>query len=75
MVAVGFALLAAAFFFRFLEFGYKWLRHTVEDGANFKVLTCWALLYVVVCGAISGVAFLLPRADRRAGDQNGERGT
>jgi uncharacterized membrane protein len=75
IVAIVFGLLGAAFFFRFLQFAYKWLRRTVDGDANFKVLACWALVYAAVCGAIAATAYFLSRADGRTPGQNGERGT
>jgi len=76
IVAIIFGLLSIGFLLRFLQYSYKWLRHTVEADANFKVLAIWALIYTVVCGAIAAFAYLLPRADEAdAPGQNGERGT
>ncbi len=76
IVAVIFGLLTLGFLFRFLQFGYKWLRHAVEGDSNFKVLTVWALIYTVVCGGIAALAYFLPREEPDdAPGQNGERGT
>ena len=73
---ITFGLLSAAFFIRFLGYGYKWLTHAMEAGTNFKAKMVWALIYVVVCGAIAAVARRLPRAAGEAvPPQNGERGT
>jgi hypothetical protein len=74
-VTVIFALLAVGFLFRSCQYGYKWLAHVVEGDANFKVMTVWALIYVIVCGAIAAVAYWLPRDDEAGLDQNGERET
>lgn len=74
-VTACFSLLSLAFFFRFLQFGYKWLRHTVEGDANFKALTIWTLIYTVVCGVIAAVVYRLPRDRGDEPAQNGERGT
>lgn len=75
MVAVCFGVLAVGFFLRFLQYAGKWLAHTVEGDANFKVMTVWSLIYAVVCGVIAAVAYRLPREDAGALDQNGERET
>lgn len=63
VVAIVFGLLAVAFLIRSILYGVKWLRHVVEAGANFKALTIWCLIYMVVCAAIAFVAFRFPRAE------------
>ena len=75
IIAVCFGLLSVAFFFRFLQSGYKWLRHVVEADNNFKALTIWALVYTVVCGVIAAIVYHLPRDSGDEPAQNGERGT
>jgi hypothetical protein len=61
-VTIVFALLSVAFLFRGVQLGLKWLRHVNEADLNFKAMTLWALLYVVVCAAIAVVAYSKPRA-------------
>jgi hypothetical protein len=75
LVAVFFGLLAVAFFLRFLQYGYKWLAHVVDGDANFKAMTAWTLIYVIVCGAIAAVAYRLPCENEAGANQNGERET
>lgn len=75
IVTIFFGLLTVGFLLRFFQYGYKWLAHVVEGDANFKVMTVWSLIYVVVCGAIAAVAYWLPRDDEAELDQNGERET
>jgi len=79
IVTVIFGLLSAAFLFRTVEFGYKWLTKAVEGDTNFKAMTIWALIYVVVCAGIAAVAYFMPREkDEETPDepaQNAERGT
>jgi TRAP-type C4-dicarboxylate transport system permease small subunit len=57
-VAVVFALLSVAFLVRCIQYGYKWLSGAVEGDTNFKALTIWAFVYVVVC---AGVAYAVSR--------------
>jgi TRAP-type C4-dicarboxylate transport system permease small subunit len=57
-VALLFALLSVAFLVRGIQFGYKWLSGAVEGDANFKALTAWSAVYVVVC---AGLAWLVSR--------------
>ena len=59
VVAVIFALLLAAFAVRGLQYGYRWLTHAPSSEANFKALTLWCLVYVVVCAGIATVSFRL----------------
>ena len=73
-VTIVFGLLSVAFFFRFAQFGIKWARHVVEGDVNFKALTLWALVYVVVCAGIASAAYFMPREADDA-PQNAERGT
>ena len=75
VVAVSFGLLSVGFLFRFLQFGFNWLRHVVEPDTNFKALAVWSLIYTVICATIAAVVYRLPstRGDEPA--QNGERGT
>ncbi|MEI8089996.1 MAG: hypothetical protein WCG63_10445 [Opitutaceae bacterium] len=61
IVTVVFGLLSVAFLFRALQFGYKWLARVVEGDTNFKAMTIWALVYVIVCAAIAAVAYYMPR--------------
>ncbi|MBC7368137.1 MAG: hypothetical protein H7343_15215 [Undibacterium sp.] len=79
VVTIIFGLLSAAFLFRTVQFGYKWLRHIVEGDTNFKAMTIWAAIYVVVCGGIAAVAYFMPRETDREEPaepaQNAERGT
>lgn len=79
IVTIVFGLLSVAFLFRTVQFGYKWPRHIVEGDTNFKAMTIWALIYVVVCGGIAAVAYFMPREtdeeEPAAPDQNAERGT
>ncbi len=62
-VTIIFGLLSVAFLFRFVQFAWKWLGHTVDGDKNFKALTIWALVYVIVCAAVSAVAYCMPRED------------
>ena len=63
IVTAVFGLLSLAFLFRGFQFGYKWLRHVVEGDTNFKAMTIWALVYVVVCAGIAAVAYFMPREE------------
>lgn len=55
-----FALLAVGFLLRLLQNGYHWLGgHSTAD-VNYKVLTVWCLIYLVVCGGIAAFAYWLP---------------
>lgn len=75
-VTIIFGLLSVAFLLRGVQFGYKWLRHVVEGDTNFKAMTIWALVYVVVCAGIAAVAYFMPREDENSDvAQNAERGT
>ena len=78
-VTIIFGLLSAAFLFRTLQFGYKWLSGAVESETNFKAMTIWALVYVLVCAGIAAVAYFMPRDaeenERPEDDQKAERGT
>jgi hypothetical protein len=71
IVTVIFCLLGAAFFFRFVQFGLKWVRHVVEGDANFKALTLWSLLYVVVCAGIAVTAYCLSSSSDDEPVENG----
>lgn len=73
-----FGLLSVAFLFRTVQFAYKWLAHVVEGDTNFKAMTIWALIYVVVCARIAAVAYFMPRETDEEVDesvQKAERGT
>lgn len=78
-VTVVFGLLSLAFLFRVGQFGYKWLSGVVEGDTNFKAMTIWALIYVVVCAGIAAVAYFMPREieENEASEENqkAERGT
>jgi hypothetical protein len=80
-VTIIFGLLSLAFLFRTVQFAYKWLAHVVEGDTNFKAMTIWALIYVVVCGGIAAVAYFMPRendeedAEPVEPNQKTERGT
>lgn len=73
-VTIIFGLLSVAFLFRGVQFGSKWLRHVVEGDTNFKAMTLWALVYVVVCGGIAAVAYFMPRGEEADVPQSAERG-
>jgi len=76
IVTILFGLLSVAFLFRAVQFAYKWLAKVVEGDTNFKAMTIWALIYVIVCAGIAAVAYFMPReAEEEAADQNAERGT
>ena len=75
IVTAFFGLLCVVFLFRGVQFGSKWLRHVVEGDTNFKAMTLWALVYVVVCGGIAAVAYYMPRGEEADVPQNAERGT
>lgn len=78
-VAVVFGLLSLAFLFRAGQFGYKWLGGVVEGDTNFKAMTIWALIYVVVCAGIAALAYFMPREmeenEVAEEGQKAERGT
>jgi hypothetical protein len=61
IVTITFGLLSVAFLFRTVQFGYKWLAKVVEGDTNFKAMTIWALIYVIVCAGIAAVAYFMPR--------------
>jgi H+/Cl- antiporter ClcA len=61
-----FGLLTLGFLFRFLQNGYHWLGgHSTAD-VNYKALTVWCLVYVVVCSGIAAFAYWLPAEDDTA---------
>jgi hypothetical protein len=37
------------------------LAKVVEGDTNFKAMTIWALIYVIVCAGIAAVAYFMPR--------------
>ena len=75
IVTVVFGLLSVAFLFRTVQFGYKWLARVVEGDTNFKAMTIWALVYVIVCAAIAAVAHYMPReTETDETEQDAERG-
>jgi TRAP-type C4-dicarboxylate transport system permease small subunit len=79
IVSIIFGLLSVAFLFRALQFGYKWMAKVVEGDTNFKAMTIWALIYVVVCAGIAAVAYFMPREaeENEVSEENqkAERGT
>ncbi len=79
VVTIVFGLLSVAFLFRTVQFGYKWVTRAVEGDTNFKAMTIWALIYVVVCGGIAAVAYFMPRETDEEEPaepvQNADRGT
>lgn len=79
IVSIIFGLLSVAFLFRALQFGYKWMAKVVEGDTNFKAMTIWALIYVVVCAGIAAVAYFMPRETEEnevsEENQKAERGT
>lgn len=79
VVTVVFGLLTLGFLFRAGQSGSKWLSGVVEGDTNFKALTIWALIYVVVCAGIALVAYFMPREmeENEVSEENqkAERGT
>ena len=65
-VSIVFALLSAAFLFRFVQYGYNWLSGASTQDINYKALTVWSLVYVVVCAAIAWIVFRLGREEPEA---------
>lgn len=63
IITVVFALLAVAFFARLVQYGYKWLSHAPSQDLNYKALTAWCAVYVVVCAAVSWGVSRLPKED------------
>ena len=63
IVAVVFSLLSLAFLGRFAQYGYKWLSHATSPDLNYKALTAWCAVYVIVCAAIAWAAIKLPKDD------------
>lgn len=57
ILAVVFGLLAAGFFVRLLQAGYKWLSKAASNEVNYKVETIFLLIYFVVCGGIAFIAW------------------
>jgi hypothetical protein len=51
----------------------------VEGDTNFKAMTIWALIYVVVCAGIAAAAYFMPREmeenEVAEEGQKAERGT
>lgn len=78
-ITVVFGLLSVAFLFRAAQFGYKWLSGAVQGETNFKAMTIWAFVYVVVCAGIAAVAYFMPREtdgnEPAEENQKAERGT
>ena len=58
-----FAVLSVAFLGRALFYGYKWLSHAASPDLNYKALTVWCLVYVVVCAGIAWRLTRLPREE------------
>jgi TRAP-type C4-dicarboxylate transport system permease small subunit len=67
VVAVIFALLSLAFLFRFVQYGYKWVSGAVQGDTNFKALTIWSLVYVIVC---AGIAFAVSKLSGEEVDES-----
>lgn len=63
IVVTVFSLLALAFLFRFAQNGYKWLSHASSPDVNYKAMTIWCAIYVVVCAAIAWVTVRLPKEE------------
>lgn len=61
IVAVVFGLLSLVFLARLAQYGYKWLSHASSPDLNYKALTAWCAIYVVVCAAIAWAAIKLPK--------------
>jgi hypothetical protein len=58
-----FLLLAAGFLFRLIQNAYFWLSGRTLAEMNYKVLTVWCLVYVVVCSGVAAAAYWLPGED------------
>ncbi|HEU5077914.1 MAG TPA: hypothetical protein VFT72_01800 [Opitutaceae bacterium] len=63
IVIVVFSLLSAAFLFRFVQFGYKWLSGASSPEFNYKALTAWSAVYVVVCAAVAWTTAKLGKSE------------
>ncbi len=54
-LSVVLAVLAIAFLARGVQYGYLWLSGASSPDANYKALTAWSGVYLVVCGALAWV--------------------
>jgi hypothetical protein len=54
-VSLLFAILAVAFLARGIQYGYLWMSGASSPEANYKALTAWSGVYLVVCGALAWV--------------------
>lgn len=59
-----FGLLSAAFLFRLVQNARHWLAGQTTADANYKALTLWCLVYVLVCGGLAAFTYWLPGDDR-----------
>jgi hypothetical protein len=48
-----FAVLALGFVLRAFQYGYKWMTGVTSPDVNYKALTIWCLVYVLVCVAVA----------------------
>ncbi len=59
-------LLAAGFLLRLIENAYHWLAGHSSAAANYKALTAWCLIYLVVCGGLAWLSHRLPAGEDRS---------
>jgi len=55
-----FGLLAAGFLFRLVQYGFDWISGAESADLNYKALTAWSLIYVLVCAGIAYGAWRMP---------------
>jgi H+/Cl- antiporter ClcA len=59
----GFLLLAVGFALRFCQNAYHWLAGHGTAETNYKALTAWCLVYLLVCGGAAWIVHRLPSGD------------
>ncbi len=63
VVVGGFLLLAAGFGLRLCQYAYHWLAGHGTADTNYKALTAWCLVYLLVCGGVAWIVHRLPAGE------------
>ena len=63
-----FGLLSAGFLLRFFQYGFNWVSGAESADLNYKALTIWSLIYVVVCAGIAFAAWRIPAEEDEGSD-------
>ncbi len=58
-----FSVLSVAFFGRGVYYAYRWLSHAASPDLNYKALTVWCVVYVIVCAGIAWGLSRLPQEE------------